>query len=293
MPLGSVFINFTIDPYNFLNSKYTTFIPISNERYIKTVFLSNHKNQYDSVIIGSSRSSYINASKFLKYNMFNYSISGISLDEYLPYLKFYKKTQGIPRLVILALDFYGSNKAYQTPFKPEIIIKNSLSKFALFMDYTRIKNAHISLKMLISEPSDYSIYYTRDLIKKRGSDKIEGLNTEIIKRNTLELKSDFKNYSLRDDYKSQLLKIKEFFPNSKIVVFICPIHRSLSMATNHLVDPLNYQNWVSEIVSVFGHCYDFNKYDCIVNDEKNFFDASHFYPFVGDKIVSMLSNYVG
>lgn len=287
--VGSFLINTIVDPYNFFGFKTTDFIISSNERNIKTAYLSNNRGIFDAVLIGSSRSSYIDASKYKKYNMFNYSVSGISIDEYLPYLKFFEKTQGLPKLIILSLDFYNSNENYENVFKPDEIISCGESKLKILLDYMKIKNAYVSLNMLASEPDNYKIYYTRQLIKKRSVEEDCSLTDEVIKKTILESRSDFKKYTMRKDYKEKLIQVRESFPHSTIVVLICPIYSSLTQAINQMVGPLDYQNWISEIQTVFSHCYDFNKDSVIVNNPKNFFDASHFYPFLGDKILFSLT----
>lgn len=288
--LCSTLLNIFADPYNYLGSNRTDYITCANERNIKSVYLANNTNAYDGVLIGSSRSSYIDVSNTPYYKIFNYSVSGIGIEEYLPYLLFFKKTQGTPKLIILSLDFHTTNKNCE-PFPPPTkVISYAENKFKHFFDYMKVKVAHLSLKILNFERKYFNDYYTRNLVKGRVNQRTS-LDDNIIK-DTIDYyrRNVFRNYIYREDYVKILWKLKEAFPNSKIIVLICPIHNSLTRGTFNLVNPLFYQKWNQDIKNIFRKFYDFNNDQSIVKNKNFFFDPSHFYPFIGDKIISVLEN---
>ena len=241
------------------------------------------------MLIGSSRSSYIDASKLHKYKMFNCSVSGISIDEYLPYLKFFEKTQGTPKLIILSLDFHATNLNIQGNIDPKITLRYAVSKIKQIIDYAKIKTSYLSLRLLLNTQENFNDYYTRDFIKKRV-DQEKKLDNENIK-STLGYygKNCVNNYSYRDDYKHILTKIKVSFPNSRIIVLICPIHESLLVFQKKISGETIYNRWLVEIKDVFEFLYDFNQDSNLIGDLGNFFDAAHFYPFVGEQLISSLA----
>ncbi len=285
----SVCINFIVDPYNFFNQAVTDFISVSNERNIKFVHLQNNSQKYNSVLIGSSRSSYIDASKLHKYKMFNCSVSGISIDEYLPYLKFFEKTQGTPKLIILSLDFHATNLNIQGNIDPKITLRYAVSKIKQLIDYAKIKISYLSLRLLLNTQENFNDYYTRDFIKKRVNQE-KKLDKENIK-STLGYygKNCVNNYRYRDDYKDMLTKIKESFPNSRIIVLICPIHESLFEFQKKISGETIYNRWLLDIKDVFEFLYDFNEDKAMINNLGNFFDPAHFYPFVGDQLIASIA----
>lgn len=285
----SLCINFIVDPYNFLNHDVTDFISASNERNIKFVHLQNNYQKYNAVLIGSSRSSYIDNSKLHKYKMFNCSVSGISIDEYLPYLKFFEKTQGAPKQIILSLDFHATNSNIQGNIDPKITLQYAIAKIDQIIDYAKIKTSYLSLRLLLGTLEDFNDYYTRDFIKKR-IDQEKKLDEENIK-STLGYYGRYclNNYSYRTDYKDILIKIKESFPNSKIIVLICPIHESLFEFQKKVSGEAVYNKWIVDIKDVFESFYDFNQDKNMVRELGNFFDAAHFYPFVGDQLIASIA----
>jgi hypothetical protein len=73
---------------------------------------------------------------------------------------------------------------------------------------------------------------------------------------------------------------------------ISPIHQSLMKLQKDITGNFYYQKWLSDIKSVFTTVVDFSENSTITNDPRNFSDASHFYPFVGQQIIEELKKYV-
>lgn len=285
--VSALSINRFMDPYNFVLSNNTNFIGAANERIIKSAFLNKNKKTYDSVLIGSSRSSYIDVSKSKTNKMFNYSVSGISIDEYLPYLRHYQATQSNPKIIILSLDFHGTNQNFDNSVNQADVFSKSNSKFKQYVEYIKVKTAHQSLNMLKPNRKEFGDFYTRDMIKKR-KDQETGLTDAIIS-GTLDYYKVYclSDYSYRNDYKHKLSEIRDAFPDAKIIVLICPVHESLMSLTLELAGQEAYNQWLEQIDQVFGAHYEFNQSE-IVNNRSNFFDSAHIYPYVGDQIFSSL-----
>jgi hypothetical protein len=284
-------INVCFDPYNFFNSRLTDFITVSEERKIKLSYLRNHRDVYDSVVIGSSRSSYIDSSSFLAFKMFNLSVSGISIEEYLPYLKFFEQTQGRPKLIILSLDFHNTNLNYRSNVDPNTVIHDVGSVLMKSLDYIKLKTLYSSFLLMTKNPETIGDYYTRKLVKKR-SDQSLPLSINTIKNTIHYYKTEcLKNYKYRVDFHSHLLMIKNAFPTSKIIVIVCPIHQSLIDLQKDIAGDLCYKRWLLEIKSVFGEITDFTVNNEITTNPYNFFDAAHFYPFVGSQIIEDLQKH--
>jgi hypothetical protein len=284
-------VNFYIDPYNFYNSHFTDFITVSEERKIKLSYLRTHKRVYDSVLIGSSRSSYIDVSKISGFKVFNLSVSGIALNEYLPYLEFFKETQGVPKLIILSLDFHSTNANYESNVTPDMIINDVKSVLKRNLDYSKLKTLNTSVVLATTNQETLNDYYTRDLIKKRFN-QTKILEPYIIEETISYYKKNcLKNYKYREDFFSQILAIRNAFPNTRIIVLICPIHQSLINLQRDIAGNFYHQKWLFEIKSVFENLIDFTDNATITNNPNNFFDAAHFYPFVGHQILDELKNH--
>ncbi|ETZ04409.1 hypothetical protein K737_301114 [Holospora undulata HU1] len=269
--------NLYVDPYNFYEIDKTPYVLSGNERKIKASYLYSHKNQFRSVLIGSSRSSYLDIASPSNHKTFNFSVSGISINEYLPYLQFFAQTQGNPETIYLSLDFHATNLNNTSIFCTEETLDFATSSLMKALEYIKVKVAHTSLSILFSKPEDY---YDREFIKYRRTHR--PLSGEAIKQ-TLDYYSAYnlKNYKYSDTYLQQLKNIKSSFPNTRFIVFICPIHKSLQNHQISLTGMYSYKRWISEIQSIFGKVIDFNNDTNLTTSLDNFFDAAHFYPFVG------------
>ena len=129
--LLTAFVNYVVDPLwifthnNKFNSKQLSF----NERQQKTNFLYFNKIKYDNVLIGSSRTTYIDPNAFNALGKtFNYAVNGLLPYEYKVLLDNFRIINGSePKYIILGLDFFSTNKN-KNKTKNEIdYLENTLS----------------------------------------------------------------------------------------------------------------------------------------------------------------------
>src|SRR4051794_31205528 len=119
---GIASFNILIDPLwffsheNHLNRVQVVF----DERAQKTNWLQSHAGEFDAVLLGSSRSTYIGQHDFGPWRLFNYAVSGMWPVEYRPYLDHFTEVNGRPpRRVVLGVDFFGSGLPLSKPPRPE------------------------------------------------------------------------------------------------------------------------------------------------------------------------------
>src|SRR4051794_2099220 len=90
------------------------------ERAQKTNWLQSHAGEFDAVLLGSSRSTYIGQHDFAPWRLFNYAVSGMWPVEYRPYLDHFAEVNGRPpRRVVLGVDFFGSSLPLSELPQPE------------------------------------------------------------------------------------------------------------------------------------------------------------------------------
>src|SRR4051812_12979960 len=88
--------NYQIDPlWNFNHANEYNDIQIGfDERQQKTNYVMARPFNYDSLLIGTSRVTYMDQSSFVNDDVFNYSLSEMHIDEYSPYINFAKDKKG-------------------------------------------------------------------------------------------------------------------------------------------------------------------------------------------------------
>ena len=86
-------INYFLDPYGVFNKKYINYKYHPNLNYVKTSYISNNKNKYNSFLFGSSRVGTISVEKIKNGRYYNMSISSGLLAEELDILKILLKNK--------------------------------------------------------------------------------------------------------------------------------------------------------------------------------------------------------
>lgn len=80
-----------------------------NERSFLTTFLEAEPEQFDIVLIGSSRSMTINSEMVCNTSFFNASVSGASMEDYVAITQQLKQHEYLPQSVIIGLDPWAFN----------------------------------------------------------------------------------------------------------------------------------------------------------------------------------------
>lgn len=293
--IGISSFNYYIDPTwmfthsNKHNQKQNAF----NERQQKTNHVYfNGLDNYDGILLGSSRAAYINQNEFKGMKIYNYAVNAMYLYEYKPYIDFSKEIKGKDLdYIILGLDFYSTSTSIDAKSKsPEIYIKNvksSFYKYKTLFSYDSFKYSKDNLK------SKKKRYYDRNNIKHHE------LYTEEKRKNKFKRgikkhlkKFDSNIYSYNENYKGMLLDIKKSNPNSKIIVYTSPITSELLMSIlkkkNRASD---YERWVNEIVDVFGSFNHFMNINSITTNFTNYPDDDHLYPHKIKYIANKLTGF--
>lgn len=287
--LLSGLVNYVVDPLwifnhnNKFNSKQLSF----NERQQKTNFLYFNKTEYENVLIGSSRTTYINPNAFSALGKtFNYAVNGLLPYEYKVLLDNFKVINGSkPKHIILGLDFFSTNKNRNKTKNDINYIENTLSPLYSLKSLFNGDSLKYSIRTLKIQNKTKKAYYDR--FNTKYLDKFD--------RNIIEKKvkagfpiKNHKNYVYDDKLKDEYFLLKNRYPDSKYIVFITPVIMDGLNKYNKLNLNRYYFLWLHDLIEVFGEVHTFMYPNSITTDIYNFFDPSHFFPDVGDKIASSI-----
>ena len=304
IPLIVMGINYFMDPFWCfpVSHKYNRYQEIINERIQKTNFLTYRDATYQGILIGTSRSTCINQHSFKGISVFNYSCNGMSLQEYAEYLKYAKKRcGGTVKYIFLGLDFHHTmvgteNQPMMTTFgneesrKPGLLISQTNSPLHRIKTLLSVDSLKYSLRNYENSRKMPKYFYTRDNVKIHTGyppRELDGI---------MKLYLDFYNkrwpkYRYNNSYMTLLKRIKEENSDATIVVYTTPDCDPLMKVFMKcgLLD--DYFRWLSEIVSVFGGCYNFMYPNRVTRDYyKYFHDTNHTNPNVGDMIADVIYN---
>lgn len=275
-------LNYFMDPlWCFAHShKFNSFQKGANERQQKTNAIYFTSKQYDTLLLGSSRTAYMNRHSFTGMNVFNFSVSDMRPHEYLPYINFTINDSHQPiRTIILGVDFFGylNYGSQMNDNAPNIIqaTKSSLYRWKILFSYDatnysirNLRNYFISAKR--------SDFYNRDDVKM------------MVKRpvNTIDKQYNVISFT-RNEYESQpnpnfkriLKTIKNYYNNKKFIIYTTPVSQPLFQQMIKQGHYQDYENWLRTLVNIYGTVNHFMYINSITKDYvHHFVDCGHVYP---------------
>ena len=145
-------LNFIVDPLWLFNhsNKFNQKQGSYDERQLKSNYLYyNLKDNFDGILLGSSRATYVDQNDFENMKIFNYSVGAIQPYEYKYYIDFAKKIKGKElKYIIIASDFLSN--VFFTVFNG-VVASNLVLKFnkspSLFVENFFVPNSNL-LKLM-------------------------------------------------------------------------------------------------------------------------------------------------
>jgi hypothetical protein len=268
---------------------------VINERQQKTNAIHFQPFDYDSLLIGSSRSTYINQHDFTGMKVYNYAVSNMSVREYNSFIEYAKKERGSEfKTVLIGVDFFKSSlQESKVPLSLDSYIKqmnSPLYRYKNLVSYDLLKlskqNFEMSKNNQVLEERDYNRNNVANA--KKVDPKVLQIQT---KAKIAKFKQVFygKTYQYNPNYKSYLMELKKNNPNTKFIVYTTPISAQLFAALVEERRLPDYKQWLEDITEVFGGVENFMYPNEVSNDITNYFDGHHFYPPVGKMIAHRLS----
>ena len=287
-------INLWMDPFWCFNHnhKYNSIQKGINERQQKANYIYFNTKEFDTLLLGSSRTTYMDKNAFKNMSVFNFSAPGMRPHEYDTYIDFVlNDTNKEINNIIIGMDFFGylsyglfmfneANSVVQTTKTPFYKYKMLVSFDAL---NNSIKNIRDNLKNRLDDR------YNRDLVKRRN---FSIHSKEMIMK-------DIEIYS-KTEYSSQpnpnyfniVSNIKTKY-NKKFIVYTTPVSTPLFSKLIEMGHYNNYENWLRTLVDVYGNVFHFMYINDITNDYLNTFaDSNHAYTKTYTLIANKITNQV-
>jgi len=287
--------NYTIDPlWNFSHkNKLNQYQMGWNERQAKTNVINFQNFDYNALMLGTSRITYINKNDLKEYNAFNYAVAKMRPSEYNEYTEYAKeKNKKDFDIIFLGIDMNSAQLIVSDEYTSQITYRNTAESFMYrYKTLFSIDTIKYSLKNLnnyIFDKYKKRVQtYDRDMIVHSYPKSKEFVNHDVSTYlSTATLKYD-------DNYKEILINFKKNNPNTKFYVFTTPLTSARFIKRFSNKENIEfYTRWMRETVEVFGKVQNFTTLNNVTkNYVKTFTGISHFYPFVGTHIVNKVFNY--
>ncbi len=286
--------NYYIDPMwtfaheNDYNSNQMPF----DERQQKTNELTFHPRQYEGLLIGSSRSTYINAHAFAE-KVYNYAVSNIQLPEYADYIAYARQQAGPFNTVYLGLDFYGTNASLApNEVSPREIIQTANEpgyRWKLLASGDTLDYARKNYKASQEKQYPPNFAYDRNNVKRLSRVSLEETR-QMEQEGREKYRQDIYSHYVYADVPGLLQKIQEASPESRFVAFTTPVHEDFFSLLPEMELYDAYEQWLKDCVAAFGEVYHFMYINDVTRDLANFYDGSHLYPDVAGRMIDFIEH---
>jgi hypothetical protein len=281
--------NYIIDPFNIFSHKNrcNTLAVGFNERLQKSAYLKyNSAQNYNAILLGSSRATYYSFKAFNKLLLYNFSFSGAMPIEYNSYLEYAKKHNHKQfSTIVLALDFYTFNRDYQGENMVELG-----NKFLFFLNnyfsLDTMKYSIINCKRSLLHTTSHRSYNRENIV---FSDKVQNEKVQLLaKVRSKTYYNSFKNYD--KNYTIILNNLKKNNKTSNFIIYTPPLSKEFLEVIYKDKKLLNfYYLWLNQLVDIFGNIYCFTiQSELSEHYEKYSLDGDHYYPQISSIIVKIL-----
>lgn len=283
-----VVLPFVVDPFNVFHAEKIRFTGTAiNDHYVKTKYILDNPNKYNSFILGSSRVGAIHTEKIRDVKIYNMNYSGGIISENLATLKTFLKNNIYPRRIYIGID--GSSctadpKGHinQPIFCPYEYLTDKKYFYSL---YLRPYDSLCSLWFLFTKPNTLNVEvfykygwwceYGRITTIDWGKDEI---NPAVGKAFNDKVLPD----ALNDIHEVVELCKKN---NIEFILFTNPVHYVTYVAS---VEE-NYFEFLEGIAKITDF-YNFSSLNDVTLDNNNYLETSHYKAEVGDMIINVICN---
>ncbi|MFO1072716.1 MAG: hypothetical protein U1E17_08565 [Geminicoccaceae bacterium] len=267
-----------------------------DERAQKTNWLEARKGEFDAVLIGSSRASYIDRHDFAPLKLFNYAVNAMTPREYQPYLDHFAAVNGRPKVIYLGVDLFTSRvKPVFDLAPPEFYLGRAGDPRYLASALLSLETAGYSLRSVQGslglDPARKPERYDRDDVRYFGRTITEEMRYRNLLRSLEQYRT--KVYGADFVYDAGLPEVwrhlRESYPEARIVVFTTPTSEPLFSLMVQMGRFPDYERWLADLVGTFGEVWDFMGLNSITTEQHHYLDAHHFEPAVGRLIVARIN----
>lgn len=266
-----------------------------NERQQKTNHLTFTNEQYQSLVLGSSRVTYINQEDFGNGPTYNYAVNNMLPYEYADYIDYAVECNGREfEVIYIGLDFYATNGnlTLPNPFEdPQFYIQaankfgyrcwNLLSSDALEYSWQNLQSSQAGLPVNFA----YDRHNVKTLQPATPQEKEQRIAANLDWYGKEAYGGDYEY----QDIKTTLESLQERCPHTRFVVFTTPIAEPLYQEMIKAGRLPDYQRWLRNCAEAVGQVYDFTTPNSVTRNLEYFYDASHVYPAVGTWIAHRVS----
>lgn len=283
--------NYYSDVYGIFREKYINVLPI-NERYIKTKYLLNNKEKYDSFILGSSRVGFLKGENIVNGNYYNMTLSVNIPYDSLQTLRLLLENNIKIKNIILGLDDFSFSKDPKE-FDNDLLrmsyskVNKGFNKYKFYLfrnPFSKMTLQYFSKKYKIYS---YDIYNTGKWSYSIEKDNWIENNIEEHKKLSI-FKYQGEKINTNNRIENTLKEIRQIINlceihKIKLTVILLPLEKNTYLS--------NDQNYLKEIKSKLASItdyWDFIQLNEYTENPYYWYENSHYRPILGDIILKKI-----
>lgn len=268
---------------------YNRFQPTYDERLTKTLKLvyGVPKKSFDSLLLGSSRATYLPTNRFHTLRAFNFAVSSLYPGEYLKMLELFAEEQGEPKTIIIGADFFATRNDWEDRIGP--YLKDARSKSFLVPKIFSLDTLKRSFQIVLlnasgKHPSVGDEGYDRKLGKAfyRGPQHTPYYKPMLRKYCNVVYGP---SYTYNSDLPEIYSQVATRFPDTSFVIYTSPTTGVLYDALIHSGRFDDYARWLTLLVETFGEVRDLMGHNAFTDNPDNYYDYHHFSAEGGEWLV--------
>jgi hypothetical protein len=299
LPLAALAgFNYYIDPlWNFDHANPYNGIQASfDERQQKTNYVTFNDFNYNALILGSSRTSYIDQNDFYGCKAYNYAVNNMLMEEYQGYVDYARQKKGSSfDYIFLGLDFFTTNRNLKLDNQfnpPAYYIGQANTRGYRYKTLLSIDACKFARQNYQASLRGVPVNYAYDRNNRKTLLKVDNATRDAQISSSLERYRSriYADYEYRNVRKT-MGALKDANPGTRFVVFTTPVSTPLfNLMTEMGLLPW-YERWLTDLVEVFGEVYCFTYPNSITNNLDNYYDAGHFYPAIGTLVAHRVTGF--
>lgn len=302
-PILIALINYIVDPFKVFGTNFLPETFQENQRYLKVKFIDKAHNKYDSYLFGSSRISFTNPKIIEKYiknsKFYNFTVTSANLEDNFLHIQYLFKKGYKVKNIYLEVDIDNNIKSSYKKSNNDLMIKlhpnvDNSNKIDFYIQYLKsiAINATIG-KIMVNFKPDRENAFLSDINGTgmgyfKNKEQIINNNPELYYKNENTL--NVNKVKRKQDYyiKNNINALKKIIKLCKtnktnIIIFITP-HNYNSL---NKVNEEGYIEFLKEMSQITNY-WDFSGYNSITTNNYNYYEESHYRPFIANIIAAKI-----
>ena len=267
---GCFTINCLVDPLWYLRGNVLTGINYPfNERLAEIIRLLPRLQDYDCLILGTSRASLLPEEKIQGYRCYNLSISDGQAPEYLLYAKYLRERGFAPRLVIVDVkraEFLGPEQTVEVPD----FVRDGAGPPSIFASYLSLDALDFSIRTLRGDAPHHR-YYDPDF---RAQLEVRSKRHRYDPKGPIEPQPE--PFDVHAERAAAYIEVRRQFPMARAIGYIPP-ESAWRIAAFSLTGQLDaYLAAIGQVAAAYDEFLDFSIPSALTEGKEGTYDGSHY-----------------